>query len=122
MKQLSQWITVILLGVIFVAVGLILIVAQSDGEPVVIVQETQESGVQSLVPTSDPAVVEFAPTAIVPATEVTNFQTYVVGPGDTLADIAARFGTTWQEIDEINDLANPNSLDVGQELRIPSEQ
>ena len=128
MKQLSQWITVILLGGLFAAVGLIIFVAQSDGEvfvvePVVITaQETPQSGVQSLVPTSDPASAEFAPTIVVPVTPDTNFEVYTVGPGDTLADIATRYGTTWEKIADFNSLVNPNALEVGQQLRIPPSQ
>jgi LysM repeat protein len=42
-----------------------------------------------------------------------------VQPGDTLAAIALRFGTTWQAIAMANALANPNVIFVGQILRIP---
>lgn len=45
---------------------------------------------------------------------------YIVQPGDTLSNIAARFGVTVQAIVEANELANPDVLDVGDELRIPS--
>ncbi len=44
---------------------------------------------------------------------------YVVQPGDTLANIAARYGTTWQAIAQANNLANPNLIYVGQTLVIP---
>ena len=119
MKQLSQWITVILLGGLFAAVGLIIFVAQSDGEvfvvePVVITaQETPQSGVQSLVPTSDPASAEFAPTIVVPVTPDTNFEVYTVGPGDTLADIATRYGTTWKRSPTSTASSTPMHLRLG---------
>lgn len=45
--------------------------------------------------------------------------TYVVKPGDTLSAIAARFGTTVQKIVELNNIANPNLISVGQTLLIP---
>ncbi len=45
---------------------------------------------------------------------------YIVQPGDTLSNIAARFGVTIQAIVEANNLANPDVLDVGDELVIPS--
>ena len=44
---------------------------------------------------------------------------YTVQPGDTLFSIATRFGTTIQAIVEANNLANPDALQVGQQLIIP---
>ena len=40
--------------------------------------------------------------------------TYTVKAGDTLASIAARFGTTWQELARLNDL--PSTIASGEEL------
>ena len=45
-------------------------------------------------------------------------QTYTVRRGDTLASIASRYGTTAQAIAKANGLANPNTIYVGQRLRI----
>jgi LysM repeat protein len=44
---------------------------------------------------------------------------YTVVPGDTLSAIATRFETTVQDIQALNDVADPNTIFVGQELRIP---
>lgn len=44
--------------------------------------------------------------------------TYVVRSGDTLSGVAARFGTTWQALQRLNGIANPNVLRVGQVLRV----
>lgn len=44
---------------------------------------------------------------------------YVVQPGDTLWDIAQRFGITQQELADANGISNPNQLVEGQELVIP---
>ena len=46
---------------------------------------------------------------------------YTVQPGDTLYAIAARFGTTVQEIVAANNISNPNIIHVGQVLTIPGE-
>lgn len=43
---------------------------------------------------------------------------YTVQSGDTLSGIAAMYGTTYQEIANINGIANPNIIYVGQTLRI----
>jgi LysM repeat protein len=45
--------------------------------------------------------------------------TYTVVAGDTLATIAARFGTTSEAIAQLNSLADPNALTLGQTLQIP---
>jgi LysM repeat protein len=52
------------------------------------------------------------PTADAPAT-------YTVKSGDTLSGIASVYGTTWQELAELNGIDDPRRLRVGQELRLP---
>jgi LysM repeat protein len=47
-------------------------------------------------------------------------ETYRVQSGDTLTVIANRFGVSVQAIVDANELTNPDRLDVGQELIIPS--
>ena len=46
-------------------------------------------------------------------------KTYTVQRGDTLSGIAAKFGTTWQELQRVNGIANPNMIYSGQVLTIP---
>lgn len=45
--------------------------------------------------------------------------TYTVSYGDTLANIAARYGTTWSAIAGYNNIYNPNHIWAGMVLRIP---
>lgn len=45
-------------------------------------------------------------------------QVYVVRTGDSLKDIAARFGTTWQILAAVNNIPNPNRIFPGQRLLI----
>ncbi|MEO8612534.1 MAG: LysM domain-containing protein, partial [Chloroflexota bacterium] len=40
--------------------------------------------------------------------------TYTVVRGDTLSKIAAKFGTTWQALASLNNIANPNLIYAGQ--------
>lgn len=47
-------------------------------------------------------------------------QTYYVQKGDTLRKIAAKFGTTVDEILRINSIPNPNVIYVGQAISIPA--
>jgi LysM repeat protein len=44
---------------------------------------------------------------------------YVVQPGETLTDIAARFGTTVEALAAENGLANPSAIRIGDRLRVP---
>ncbi|MEP7287284.1 MAG: LysM peptidoglycan-binding domain-containing protein [Chloroflexota bacterium] len=45
--------------------------------------------------------------------------TYVVQPGDTLARIAARFGTNYIYLAQLNGIANPSLIFAGQVLNVP---
>lgn len=49
-------------------------------------------------------------------------QTYTVKSGDTLSRIAKKFGSTVKDIQNANNLADPNNVRIGQELFIPFEQ
>lgn len=45
--------------------------------------------------------------------------TYTVKRGDTLSSIARAYGTTWQELAKLNGMSNPNSLTIGQVIKVP---
>jgi lysozyme len=45
-------------------------------------------------------------------------QTYAVVSGDNLSSIAAKFGTSWQRLAQINGLANANLIYPGQVLKV----
>ena len=45
-------------------------------------------------------------------------QYYTVKSGDTLSGIAAKYGTTYQKLAQMNGIANPNKIYVGQKLRV----
>lgn len=46
-------------------------------------------------------------------------RTYVVNAGDTLSGIAAKYGTSWQALAQINGIANPNLIYAGQTIKLP---
>lgn len=48
----------------------------------------------------------------------TSTQYYTVQQNDTLSEIAAKYGTTYQRIAEMNGISNPNLIYVGQKLRV----
>lgn len=45
---------------------------------------------------------------------------YTVKKGDTLPQIAAKYGTTYQAIAAYNGVKNPNAIRVGQKIKIPA--
>jgi len=65
--------------------------------------------------TPRPAAAQEAPTDTVYA------GTYTVVAGDTLAAIAARFDVPLDALVELNQIADPSLIQVGQELRIPGK-
>ena len=64
------------------------------------------------LPTATPVVAKPTATPIAP-------RTYTVKPGDELKQIAADYGVNIWTIINANDIPNPDSLRVGQELKIP---
>ena len=45
-------------------------------------------------------------------------QYYIVQSGDTLSGIAAKYGTSYQKVAQLNGISNPNVIYVGQRLRV----
>lgn len=43
---------------------------------------------------------------------------YTIQPGDTLSGIAARYGTTWQWLAEVNGIADPDLIYAGTTIRV----
>jgi polysaccharide biosynthesis protein PslG len=72
-------------------------------------------------PTVEPTVATPNPTSAATAAPTAGAipATYTVQPGDNLYRIALKFNTTMQAIMDLNGLANPNVIFVGQVLKIP---
>jgi LysM repeat protein len=68
-------------------------------------------------PATPPPATPAPPPTPPPATPAP--RTYQVQPGDTLSGIAARFGTTVQELVELNGIADPSLIFPGQVLTLP---
>lgn len=69
-------------------------------------------------PAPKPAPSKPAP-AVKPVQTVKPSATYTVKSGDTLSGIAARYGTTWQELQRINGIKDANRIYPGQVLTLP---
>lgn len=67
------------------------------------------------------------PTVVVPAPQPAQHVghpatgTYTVQPGDTLSGIAAKFGTTYQNLAAINSIGDPNRIWAGQVLKVTGQ-
>ncbi|OQY23204.1 MAG: hypothetical protein B6I34_04925 [Anaerolineaceae bacterium 4572_32.1] len=68
------------------------------------------------------ATPSITPTPVWPtATATPNARAHTVQPGETLASIAQEYGVSVEAIIELNELDNPNVIEVGQELLIPQQ-
>ena len=61
------------------------------------------------------------PTSTPAPTPTPKPKTYVVKPGDELKHIAAEYGVDIFMLIRVNSIPNPDSLRIGQELRIPED-
>lgn len=98
--------------------------AQRLGSPTTVRATTGTRTPTARTTTAAPAGVTTAPAA--PAANPTQTpatapqgERYVVQPGDTLGQIAARYGVTVEAIVQANKLDDPDVLRIGQELIIP---
>jgi LysM repeat protein len=83
-------------------------VAQVSGSRVLL------TGINSWINKADVEIISVSSAPIqAPATNI-----YTVQSGDTLSNIASRYGTSYQAIAALNGIANPNLIYVGQVLRV----
>ena len=73
-----------------------------------------------MAPTPQPVIVN--PSSTSGSTDSGQVFTYSVAAGDTLASIAAKFGTVPEAIAQLNNLTDPNVLTLGQQLKIVGTQ
>lgn len=71
-------------------------------------------GIMSWINASDVEIISVANSN----PSVTGTIYYVVKSGDTLGGIASRYGTTWQNLQVLNGLSNPNWIYPGQRLKV----
>ena len=67
---------------------------------------------QSLAPVENSRIICLS------SSDSSSSKTYIVKAGDTLSGIAAKYGTTYQQIAKKNGITNPNKIYVGQVLKI----
>lgn len=50
-----------------------------------------------------------------------DYDTYTVKKGDTLFNLSQRYEISWQTLAQINNLAEPYILKIGQQLKVPKK-
>jgi nucleoid-associated protein YgaU len=102
---------------------------RADAGPPLITRRPPSSDAVAAPPTLAPPTATPKPTATpVPATATPRptatpekGRTYTVKPGDELKQIAAQYSVNIWKIINTNDIPNPDSLRIGQVLRIPDD-
>jgi LysM repeat protein len=97
--------------------------AAPQASPATLQAPTTAPQAPSAAPTSAPPteVSVPAPTIVAAAPVEPTFVEYTVQKGDLLNGIAKQYDITTKEILDVNQIANPDSLIVGQVLRIPKK-
>jgi len=124
-----------LVGLMAVAVAVLVLARFGGGAPTSLASPTPaSSGAESSIPASpsarQPTPSPTAPLTPTPAASPTStptptptpepsYRTYTVQSGDTLWEIAVRFGTTVKAIVELNGISDPSRIHAGQVLKIP---
>ncbi len=85
--------------------------------PEVAATPTSASLLRIVTPTPvTPGITPTGPASTAPAE---NPETYIVAEGDSLYAIALRFNVELDALIQLNNLSDPNDIQVGQELKIP---
>lgn len=106
--------------------------APTPVEPKVAPAPDYTRSAQPQEPAAPPAAPEAqaapAPKADKPAAEkpkaakkAEDYRTYTVKSGDTLSEIGARFGVSYQKIAKLNNIENPDLIYPGQKFKIPND-
>lgn len=97
------------------------LVVPATPAPAVVLIATPTSGDAQAAPESGSSP-SATPIAVAAPPEPGETEIYTVKAGDSLSAIAARYGVSLNRLLEINDLADPNLVYVGQRLTIPVSQ
>lgn len=97
------------------------LVVPATPEPAVVLIATPTSGDAETSPESGSSL-PATPTEVAAPPEPGETEIYTVKAGDSLSAIAARYRVSLNRLLEINDLADPNLVYVGQRLTIPVSQ
>ncbi len=80
---------------------------------------TPATGVVQQPPAQPPAPPPTTPPTTTAARNIGDPLVYTINPGDTLFSIARQFGVSLDDLVELNNIENPDSIRAGDELFIP---
>ncbi len=128
---MARWQRILVGTFAFITFSIFAALVVSLLEPPVPVPTPTRSPVPTFTPTSTPRptaiLMPSRPTTATPPVTATPkgtlgpiVRTHMVLPGETLVTIAEKYGVTVEAIEELNGLTNPDIIEEGQELLIPS--
>lgn len=79
---------------------------------------TTVNALSSLNGISNPDLIYAGNTIRVPENGSSGAQYYTIQPGDTLSDIAVKFGTTVSALSALNGISNPDLIYAGNTIRV----
>jgi LysM repeat protein len=120
------WLPLAAAGVLLIAAGLggytlaqlVAVVASAPAPLFTLAPAPVPTPPDTLAPTATPSP---SATAVAQPTSSPSPRIHVVQPGEYVSLIARRYGVTPQDILRVNNISNPNYIEVGQELIIPTE-
>jgi membrane-bound lytic murein transglycosylase D len=80
------------------------------------------STIMSVNNLSNKHVLKIGQRLLIPSTSDLTLENYKVKAGDTVSDLAVKFGSSEQEIKKLNGLDNPHYIKKGQSLQIPDRK
>lgn len=109
------------IGVLFLAMLLLPNFSDGGSNSATVVQDTPGDVTSDVADSAVQPAVQPTAVPLQPAAPAAN-ETYTILSGDTLWDIAQRYGVSVDAIVSANGLADPADLKVGQEIKIPNQQ
>jgi LysM repeat protein len=115
----------VLIALLGLAFGVLQLISRPDSSPSPAatgteqtVESTTVAAANAVAPVAQASAPTAAPRQIVASARVIE-PNYTVAQGDTLAQIAARFNTSVERIQALNNLSDPRSLRIGTKLVVP---
>lgn len=127
LQIIKQWVIVVFLFAVIGVVAVLIVESSRQDTPIISPLTPSpgsdiNSGIVTLEGTSNliPTLPVGTPTPPPTFTPTPlNYHKHIVQAGDSLSSIAFEYNFTIEELLQHNDLPNPNSLEIGQEINIP---
>ncbi len=95
-------------------------IALHNNTTVLALKQLNKLGNSDLITVGQKLILPSTANSASPADSVPASTSYTIQAGDTLYGIATRYGTTMEALQDLNGIANPNLISVGQAIAIPN--